>query len=55
MGAAHAPDLPLDAALLVGALETGAGELRVKEVVRAKRDEAIGLDPPPSAQDRLDR
>ena len=39
----------------MGALSSGAGELRVEQVVRAQGDEAIGLDPPPSAQDLLDR
>ena len=41
VAAAEAPDLALDAALFVRALQPDAGELRLEQVVRAQRDEAI--------------
>ena len=55
MIAAEAPDLALDAALLVRALDARRGELRAEQVVRAQRDEPVGLDAPPSPEDLLDR
>ena len=53
--AAEAADLALDAALLVRALEARRGELRLEQVVRAQRDEAVGLDAPAALEHLLDR
>ena len=53
--AAEAPDLALDATLLVRALDARRGELRHEQVVRAQRDEPVGLHAPPSLEDLLDR
>ena len=41
VAAAEATDLALDAALFMRALQADAGELRLKQIVRAQRDEAI--------------
>ena len=53
--AAEAADLALDAALLVRALDARRGEQRLEQVVRAHRDEPVGLDPPAALEDLLDR
>jgi len=53
--APQAPDLALDTAVLVGALKARGRELRAEQVVRAQRDEPIGLHAPAAAQDLLDR
>ena len=55
MAAAEAADLALDAALLVRALDARRRELRLEQVVRAQRDEPVGLDPPAALQHLLDR
>ena len=55
MVAAEAADLALDAALLMRPLEPRRRELRREQVVRAQRDEAVGLDPPAALQHLLDR
>jgi hypothetical protein len=53
--APEAPDLALDAALLVRSRAAAQGELRLEQVVRAQGDEAAGLDAATTAQHPLDR
>ena len=55
MGTAEAPDLGLDAALLVRAGAAGEREEGVEEVVRAQGDEAVRLLAAAAAQDLLHR
>ena len=55
MTATETPDLALDAALLMRALEADERELRLKQEVRPQRDEAIGLHAPAALEDLLDR
>jgi len=55
MVASQPPDLTLNAALLMRARDPGRREQRLKQVVRAQRDEAIGLHPPATLQHLLDR
>ncbi len=53
--AAVAPDLALNAALLMRPRDSRGREDRVEQVVRAQRDEPIRLDPPAAAQHLLHR
>ncbi len=53
MTTAETPDLSLDAALFMGALDPRSRELRLIEIVRAQRDKAIRLDPAPATQNLL--
>ena len=53
MAAAETPDLALDAALFMRALQPDRRELRLEQVMRAQRDEPIGLHPPATLQDLL--
>ena len=46
MAAAEPADLALDPALLMRAAQPDQRELRLEHVVRAQRDEPVGLDPP---------
>jgi hypothetical protein len=49
------PDLSLDAALFVSSLKPVVVKLRLIEIVRARRDEAIRLNSPPATQHLLHR
>ena len=55
VGAPEPPDVPLHTALLMRAFLARAREARFVEVVRAQRDEAIGLDAPAALQHLHDR
>ena len=55
MVAPEAADLALNAALLMRALQPDRREQRAEEVVRAHRDEPIGLHAPAALEDLLDR
>ena len=55
MIASKAADLAFDAALLVRPHDARRRELRLEQVVRAQRDEPVGLDPPAATQHLLDR
>ena len=55
MTTAETPDLALDSALFMRALNPGDRELRLIKIVRAQRDEPVGLHALATAQHLLDR
>jgi hypothetical protein len=55
VAAAEAADLALNAALLMRALLAGQTERRFEAIVRAHRDEPVGLHTAPTLQDLRDR